>query len=46
MADNATRSWGRAGPARLGSTFERSSSIVSLKRGSAFGSNHRPCSFA
>src|SRR5581483_11800990 len=41
-----TRSWGRDGPARLGTTVERSSSSVSENVGVASGSNQSPCSLA
>ena len=41
---SGTRSWGREGPARDGTTVARSSSTVSLKRGSTEGSCHMPCS--
>ena len=46
IAVSATRSCGRFGPARLGSTVERSSSSVSVKTGSGVASvRKRPCSF-
>ena len=43
--DNGTWSWGRAGPARLGSTVDRSSSSVSENTGSTSDA-HSPCSLA
>ena len=42
---NGTRSWGRRGPARLGSTSLRSSSRVSVNTGSGVSSvRNSPCS--
>ena len=44
---NGTRSCGRLGPARFGSTVERSSPSVSVKRGSSDASvRNIPCAFA
>src|SRR4051794_32555942 len=43
---SGTRSWGRAGPARLGTIVDRSSSSVSVNMGSRLGSCQRPCSLA
>src|SRR5215510_10076506 len=44
---NETRSCGRLGPARLGSTVARSSSIVSEYTGSGSpGRRNMPCAFA
>ena len=45
MAESGTRSCGRFGPARLGSTVARSSSSVSLNTGSGIPAvRNRPCS--
>ena len=47
MLPSGTRSWGRLGPARLGSTLARSSASVSLKTGSGVVAvRNSPCSFA
>ena len=46
IAESATRSCGRFGPARLGSTVARSSSRVSVKTGSGVAAVRKsPCSF-
>ena len=46
LCDNGTRSCGRFGPARLGTTVVKSSSSVSVKTGSGVASVRKsPCSF-
>src|ERR1700688_618009 len=47
VSDNDTRSWGRDGPARLGSTVDRSSTTNSENTGSVSALRwKRPCSLA